>query len=61
MPTKQPTHSKTVHRLALGLDPGTGQTGYAIVKRSPNRYVLLHSGVIYTPTGTPLGSRLDTH
>ena len=47
--------------LALGLDPGIGNCGYAIVQRLPNRYHLLHSGVIYTSSRAPLGVRLQTH
>ena len=47
--------------IALGLDPGIDNTGYAIVQRFPNRYHLLHSGLIYTSPRAPLGNRLDTH
>ena len=47
--------------LALGLDPGIGNCGYAIVQRLANRYDLLYSGVIYTPPRTSLGTRLQTH
>ena len=61
MPTKQSPQSKTAHRLALGIDPRIGNTGYAFVQRSPNRYALLHSGVIYTSPRAPLGYRLDMH
>ena len=61
MPTKQSLQSKNTYRLALGLDPGIGNCGYALVQRFLNRYQLLHSGVIYTSPRTPLGYRLDTH
>ena len=47
--------------LALGLDPGIGNCGYAIVQRLPNGYQLLHSGVIYTSPRVSLGNRLQTH
>ena len=47
--------------LVLGLDPGIGNCGYAIVERLPNGYHLLHSGVIYTSPRVSLGNRLQTH
>ena len=50
-------HSK----LVLGIDPGIASAGWAVVKRLPNRYALVDSGLITTPSKTPLGSRLKTH
>ena len=61
MPTKESRQSKNAHRLALGLDPGIGNTGYALVQRLPSRYQLLHSGVIFTSPRAPLGYRLNIH
>ena len=61
MPTKESRQSKNAHRLALGLDPGIGNCGYALVQRLPSRYQLLHSGVIFTSPRAPLGYCLDTH
>lgn len=42
----------------LGIDPGTGRLGWAIVEREKGREVLLDSGCIETPAHTPLGHRL---
>jgi Holliday junction resolvasome RuvABC endonuclease subunit len=61
MPTKQSPQSKKTHRIVLGLDPGIGNTGYALVQRFLNGYQLLQSGIIYTSPRAPLGYRLDTH
>ena len=61
MPTKESRQSKNAHRLALGIDPGIGNCGYALVQRLPSRYQLLHSGVIFTSPRAPLGYRLDMH
>ncbi len=61
MPTKESRQSKNAHRLALGLDPGIGNCGYALVQRLPSRYQLLHSGVIFTSPRALLGYCLDTH
>ena len=47
--------------VALGLDPGIGNCGYAIVERLPNGYHLHHCGVIYTSPRVSLGIRLETH
>ena len=49
------------NNLALGIDPGIGNTGYAIVERLPSRYRLPRSGVIHAPTHAVLGERLDMH
>ena len=46
---------------AFGIDPGIGNTGWALVERLPSGYCLLHSGVICTAARTPIGKRLDTH
>ena len=58
MPTQ---HTKNPPRLALGLDPGIAQTGYAIIERFPNRYILHHSGMVYTSSREALGTRLNAH
>ena len=49
------------NKLVIGIDPGIASTGWAVVKRLPNRYTLLDSGLITTPSKTPLGERLKTH
>ena len=46
---------------AFGIDPGIGNTGWALVERLPSGYCLLHSGVICTAARTPIGKRLNTH
>lgn len=42
----------------LGIDPGTGRLGWAIIEREKGREVLIDSGCIETPAHTPLGQRL---
>ncbi len=47
--------------LVLGIDPGTATTGYGLVRQTENGE--LHAiayGVITTPPGTPMPSRLDS-
>ena len=46
-------------KIAMGLDPGIGNTGYAIVKRTSTGYELLDSGYRETSTKATLGDRLD--
>lgn len=43
----------------LGIDPGTGTTGWAIVELISNRANVLGYGVILTPKDTPLPARLE--
>ena len=45
----------------LGIDPGIGNTGWAIVKHEANRYEHIDSGVILTHAHVPIGKRLSTH
>ena len=49
------------NKLVLGIDPGIASAGWAVVKRLPDRYALLDSGLITTPSKTALGERLKTH
>ena len=49
------------NNTVLGIDPGIGNTGWAIVKHEANRYEHIDSGVILTRTHAPIGKRLDTH
>ena len=51
----------TKHPLSLGIDPGIGNTGWALVRRTATGYRLTDSGIITTPANTPLGKRLDQH
>ena len=46
--------------VILGIDPGTANTGYGVVARTRGRLVALDGGVIGTPAGSDLGSRLAT-
>ena len=45
----------------LGIDPGIGNTGWAIVKHTAGKYQYVDSGVILTRAHAPIGKRLDTH
>ncbi len=46
----------------LGIDPGTANTGYGVVTRSPGRMQAMASGVIETSPRAPLERRLaDIH
>jgi crossover junction endodeoxyribonuclease RuvC len=48
--------------LALGIDPGTANTGFGLVRSSGSRLELLGHGVIVTRPGTGLERRLaDIH
>ena len=47
-------------KTALGIDPGIGNTGWAIVKRAPSGYQLVRSGYSKTSTKEPFGERLDS-
>jgi crossover junction endodeoxyribonuclease RuvC len=46
--------------LVLGIDPGTAITGYGLVKEEAGGLSLIDCGVITTPAGQPLPSRLQT-
>lgn len=43
----------------LGIDPGIATVGFAVVNSEKNRQSLISCGVITTPAGTSLSSRLD--
>ncbi len=42
----------------LGIDPGIGRMGYAILKSSGNQHILSECGCITTPANTPEPGRL---
>ncbi|MFA5516177.1 MAG: crossover junction endodeoxyribonuclease RuvC [Desulfuromonadales bacterium] len=44
----------------LGIDPGTGTTGYGIVEKQGNRLVHIENGAIRTHSGEDLALRLKT-
>lgn len=44
----------------LGIDPGTATTGYGVVEETGNQLSALAFGVIRTPAGQPLATRLQT-
>lgn len=48
-------------KLAMGIDPGIGNTGWALVRRTPTGYELVDSGYRETSTTAMLGDRLDSH
>jgi crossover junction endodeoxyribonuclease RuvC len=54
--SKATKNSKT-DRIVLGIDPGTGRCGWAILKKEGPR--LLDCGLIETPAKTPLADRLE--
>lgn len=43
----------------LGIDPGIATVGFGVVDSEKNRQTLVRCGVITTPAGTSLSSRLD--
>ncbi len=48
--------------VVLGIDPGTANTGYGVVRADGSRLRVLAEGVISTPPGVPLERRLaDIH
>jgi crossover junction endodeoxyribonuclease RuvC len=48
--------------LALGIDPGTANTGFGLVRSTGSRLEIVGHGVIITRAGTPLERRLaDIH
>jgi len=48
-------------KIALGIDPGIGNTGYAVVRRTATGYQLLSSGYREMSTKATFGDRLDSH
>jgi crossover junction endodeoxyribonuclease RuvC len=44
--------------VVLGIDPGTANTGFGVVRRRGGRMIALDGGVIETRAGTPLETRL---
>jgi len=44
--------------LVLGIDPGTATTGFGLVSREGSRLTALHHGVIRTPAGLDMATRL---
>ena len=44
----------------LGIDPGTGITGFGVIVPAGQKYKLIDAGVIRTPAKTPDHERLDT-
>lgn len=44
----------------LGLDPGTGRTGYGVVDAVEGRLTAVTYGIITTPAHTPMPQRLQT-
>jgi len=44
--------------VVMGLDPGSRATGYGIVRESSGRAELVVTGVIRTPAGKDMGTRL---
>jgi crossover junction endodeoxyribonuclease RuvC len=45
--------------LVLGIDPGTAITGYGLVREDDQELALVDYGVITTPAGQPLPTRLQ--
>ncbi len=45
--------------LVLGVDPGTAITGYGLVREEEEQLILVDYGVIATPAGEPLPTRLQ--
>src|SRR5690606_333645 len=44
----------------LGIDPGTGITGFGVIEAQGSAYSLIDAGVIRTPANSPLPERLST-
>ena len=44
--------------LVLGIDPGSNNTGWAVVSQTAGRYQLHDAGVLRTKSGQPLSDRL---
>jgi crossover junction endodeoxyribonuclease RuvC len=45
--------------IVIGIDPGTANTGFGVVRTSGERMVALDGGVIETPSDLPVEQRLD--
>ena len=43
----------------LGIDPGYGTTGFALIEADRNRFQLLNCGAITTPPGADFSARLE--
>lgn len=50
---------QTKSRLALGIDPGIANTGYAIVSRTSRKFRVIESGCIKTKAADPTPQRLN--
>lgn len=46
--------------IILGIDPGTGRTGYGVVKHTQNTFKMLDYGCIETKANSYFPKRLDT-
>lgn len=46
--------------LVLGIDPGTATTGYGLVRETPDSLEMVAYGVITTPAGTEMATRLQS-
>lgn len=44
----------------LGIDPGTGITGFGVIDVDGTKYKLVDAGVVKTPAKTPMSKRLET-
>jgi len=44
----------------LGIDPGTGITGFGVIDVNKGKYNFVDAGVIRTPAHTPMPERLET-
>jgi crossover junction endodeoxyribonuclease RuvC len=44
--------------IVIGIDPGTANTGFGVVRTAGDRMVALDGGVIETPADLPVGERL---
>ena len=44
----------------LGIDPGTGITGFGVIDVKDGKYKLVDAGVVRTPANTPQHERLET-
>lgn len=44
----------------LGIDPGTGITGFGVIDAANGKYKLIDAGVVRTPANTPDHERLET-
>ena len=49
-----------MNQIALGIDPGIANTGYAIVARTSRKFRVIESGRIKTKAADPTPHRLNT-